>query len=83
MLTNLLKTAIARSAQNPWRVLAVSAVLAVLALIYTTQAFDMTTDTGDLISAKTGWRRSLSESSAWADASESGSSTTETVGLSR
>ncbi len=56
MLTNLLKLTIAKSAQKPWLVVVLAAFLTVLALGYTSQSFDMTTDTGDLISAKTGWR---------------------------
>ncbi|MEY2943898.1 MAG: hypothetical protein RLY97_1912, partial [Pseudomonadota bacterium] len=56
MLTNLLKSTIAKSAQKPLFVVALSVLLTILALAYTAQNFDMTTDTGDLISAKTGWR---------------------------
>jgi len=50
------KRAVMAAAQSPRRTVGVAALLVVLALIYTASAFDMTTDTGELISAHTPWR---------------------------
>ena len=50
------KRAVMAAAQSPRRTVGVAALLMALALIYTASAFDMTTDTGGLISAHTPWR---------------------------
>jgi hopanoid biosynthesis associated RND transporter like protein HpnN len=45
------------AARRPWRMVALAGVLLVVAAISITLTFDMTTDTGELISAKTPWRQ--------------------------
>ncbi len=56
MLSDRLKAAILAAARHPRLTLGIAAALAVAALGYASQAFDMSTDTGALISAKTPWR---------------------------
>lgn len=56
MLTRTLEQAIAQSARRPWLVVILSLALTVAAAFYTVSAFDMTTDTGDLIATDTPWR---------------------------
>ncbi len=57
MLTNALERAVSFSARKPFAVI-VSAILLVLAATaYSYTHFEMTTDTGELISAETDWRR--------------------------
>ncbi|MDP9056644.1 MAG: MMPL family transporter [Pseudomonadota bacterium] len=46
------------AARRPFAMVALAAVLVIAALAYTAHAFDITTDTGELISAQTDWRRS-------------------------
>ncbi|HEY5412276.1 MAG TPA: hypothetical protein VIJ94_16265, partial [Caulobacteraceae bacterium] len=53
----LISRIVAASCARPWSILAGAAVLCVLAAIYTATNFAMTTDTAQLISAKTDWRR--------------------------
>ena len=57
MFSARLKQSILAAARHPWATLGIVAVLSVLALAYVAAAFDMTTDTGELISAKTPWRQ--------------------------
>lgn len=45
------------AARSPWRMVALACVLVVAAAISIVATFDMTTDTGELISAKTPWRQ--------------------------
>jgi predicted RND superfamily exporter protein len=45
------------AARAPWRMVALAAVLVVAAVVSITLTFTMTTDTGELISAKTPWRQ--------------------------
>jgi uncharacterized protein len=45
------------AARKPWRMVALAGVLVVVASIVIALTFDMTTDTGALISAKTPWRQ--------------------------
>ncbi|MDE1915629.1 MAG: MMPL family transporter [Sphingomonadales bacterium] len=45
------------AARRPWRMVALAAVLLAAAGISVALTFDMTTDTGELISAKTPWRQ--------------------------
>ena len=53
----LISRIVADSCARPWSVLAGGALLCVLAAIYTAMNFAMTTDTAQLISAKTDWRQ--------------------------
>ena len=53
----LISRIVAASCARPWRIVAGAAALCVLAAIYTAMNFAMTTDTAQLISAKTDWRR--------------------------
>ncbi len=46
------------AARRPLVMLALATTLVIAALAYTAHAFDITTDTGELISAQTDWRRS-------------------------
>jgi len=45
------------AARAPWRMVALAAVLVVMAVVSIVFTFNMTTDTGELISAKTPWRQ--------------------------
>ena len=56
MLSRRLRQAILLAARHPLATLLLAAVLVAGALFYTVGAFDMSTDTGALISAKTDWR---------------------------
>ena len=51
-----LKTPVSAAARSPRRTLGIAGLLVLAALVYTGAAFDMTTDTGELISAHTPWR---------------------------
>ncbi len=53
----LISRIVAGSCRRPWTILAGVAALCVLAAIYTAANFAMTTDTAQLISAKTQWRQ--------------------------
>ena len=59
--TDLRPSAVVRlvtfSGRRPWTVLGVALVLCVLALVYTTQHFSMSTDTEALISPNVPWRQ--------------------------
>ena len=61
MMTTSIHLAIARTvraaALRPLLAIGVAAVLVLAGLAYVASAFDMTTDTGELISAKTPWRQ--------------------------
>ncbi len=57
MLTDTLKHIMSRCAQKPVITAVVSSLLAVMATAFAATHFDMTTDTGELISAKTEWRQ--------------------------
>ncbi|MEO5586385.1 MAG: MMPL family transporter, partial [Novosphingobium sp.] len=57
MLTTRLKHLISLSARKPFHVLAVAVLLAIAALFHVATSFEMTTDTGELISAQTEWRQ--------------------------
>ena len=56
MLSLRLRQAILLAARHPWATLALALALVLAALSYAVGAFDMSTDTGALISAKTAWR---------------------------
>ncbi len=53
----LISRTVAACCRRPWTILAVSAVLCVAAMLYVAGNFAMTTDTAQLISAKTPWRQ--------------------------
>lgn len=57
MLTNHLKRLISLSARKPLHVIALAVLLAIAAVAHVATSFEMTTDTGELISAKTAWRQ--------------------------
>ena len=57
MLTTRLKQLISLSARKPFHVVAAAVLLAIAALFHVATSFEMTTDTGELISAKTEWRQ--------------------------
>lgn len=57
MIANLLKRTISYTAKRPFHAIAVAALLTLASLYYATNHFEMTTDTGELISAKTEWRQ--------------------------
>ena len=57
MLTNLLQRAVSQAARQPLRVLVLSLLLMLGAGAYAVTHFDMSTDTGALISSKTKWRQ--------------------------
>jgi uncharacterized protein len=57
MLTTRLKRLISLSARKPLHVLAIAVLLSIAALVHVATSFEMTTDTGELISAKTEWRQ--------------------------
>lgn len=57
MLTARLQQAMMAAARKPLWALGIVAMLCALALTYAASAFEMTTDTGELISAKTPWRQ--------------------------
>lgn len=57
MLTDRLRRTLLIAARHPWTTLGICAALVALALAYAVSAFDMTTDTGELISKHTRWRR--------------------------
>ncbi|HWU02182.1 MAG TPA: MMPL family transporter, partial [Novosphingobium sp.] len=56
-LTRAIPVAIRAAARRPLVTLGVAAALVVLALAFVATAFDMTTDTGELISPRTQWRQ--------------------------
>ena len=56
MLSLRLRQAILLAARKPLATLGIVAVLVVMALAYAVSAFDMSTDTGALISTRTAWR---------------------------
>ena len=58
MFAQRLVTIMLAAARRPLATLGLAAVLVIAAMVYTAQAFDITTDTGELISAQTAWRRS-------------------------
>ncbi len=58
MFSHRLVVIMLAAARRPVAMVALVAVLVIAALAYTVGAFDITTDTGELISAQTGWRRS-------------------------
>ncbi len=57
MLTNALLRAVSFSAHRPLAILLGAVLLTIAALFISATRFDMTTDTGELISAETDWRR--------------------------
>jgi hopanoid biosynthesis associated RND transporter like protein HpnN len=57
MLARSLLHIMLAAARRPLTTLALAALLVVIAVSYTALAFDITTNTGELISAKTDWRR--------------------------
>ena len=57
MLTTILDRAVSFSAQRPIAIVVSSAVLVLAAIAFSYTHFEMTTDTGELISAETDWRR--------------------------
>jgi len=64
MFKTSLERAVSFSARNPLIVLLVGLLLALAASVYSASHFDMTTDTGVLISPETDWRRDDAEVSA-------------------
>ena len=56
MLSTRLRQAILLAARHPLATLGLALALVAMALAYAVSAFDMSTDTGALISAKTAWR---------------------------
>jgi hopanoid biosynthesis associated RND transporter like protein HpnN len=64
MLTTHLKRLISLSARKPLHVVAIAVLLAIAALVHVATAFEMTTDTGELISDKTAWRQNEDKVSA-------------------
>ena len=60
MLVSWLQRAVSFSARRPLAIAAGVAVLVALALGYAATHFDMTTDTGALISDQTDWRKNES-----------------------
>jgi len=61
MLTTRLKRTISYSARKPFVAIGAAVVLTVLSLLHVMTSFEMTTDTGELISAKTAWRQNESK----------------------
>ncbi len=61
MLTHLLQRAVSQAARQPWRVLVAVLLLVLAAATFAATHFDMSTDTGDMISSKTKWRRDEAE----------------------
>ena len=57
MLTHLLQRAVSQAARQPWRVVALALALMLAAGAFAATHFDMSTDTGDMISSKTKWRQ--------------------------
>jgi uncharacterized protein len=57
MLTQFLQRAVSLSARKPWRVLALAVLITLAACAFAATHFDMSTDTGELISDQTDWRR--------------------------
>ena len=57
MIANLLKRTISSAAMRPFHAIAAAVLLTLVSLYYVTNHFEMTTDTGELISAKTEWRQ--------------------------
>ncbi|MEO6715894.1 MAG: MMPL family transporter, partial [Novosphingobium sp.] len=57
MLTHLLQRAVSLAARKPWRVVALALILMLAAGLFAAAHFDMSTDTGDMISSKTKWRQ--------------------------
>ena len=57
MLTHLLQRTVSLAARQPWRVIALSLLLMFAAGAFAATHFDMSTDTGDMISSKTKWRQ--------------------------
>ena len=63
MLTNGLLRSVSYSARKPRRVLGAALLLVLAAGTFAASHFDMSTDTGDLISSKTEWRQNEDETS--------------------
>ena len=61
MLTKALVRAVSFSARRPLAIVAGAILLVIAALAYSATHFDMTTDTGAMISAETDWRRNDTE----------------------
>lgn len=57
MITTWLKRTITSAATKPFHAIAAAVLLTLLSLYYVANHFEMTTDTGELISAKTDWRQ--------------------------
>ena len=57
MLTTRLKRMISFSARKPLHTAAAAVLLTIVSLYYVATSFEMTTDTGELISSKTPWRQ--------------------------
>ncbi len=57
MLTNALERAVSFSARKPIAVVISTVLLVLAAIAFSSTHFEMTTDTGELISAETEWRR--------------------------
>jgi hypothetical protein len=57
MLNHLLQRAVSQAARQPWRVLGLAMLLMLAAGSFAATHFDMSTDTGDMISSKTKWRQ--------------------------
>jgi uncharacterized protein len=57
MLTNALLRAVSLSARKPWPILGAVLLLLLASIGFTVTHFDMSTDTGELISDQTEWRR--------------------------
>ncbi|MGE3692455.1 MAG: MMPL family transporter [Novosphingobium sp.] len=61
MFLSWLRKAVAFSARKPWTVVAISLLFVALSLGWTATHFDMSTDTGELISEQTEWRKAETE----------------------
>ena len=57
MLTHLLQRAVSQAGRQPWRVVLLALALMLAAGAFAATHFDMSTDTGDMISSKTKWRQ--------------------------
>ncbi len=57
MLTNALLRAVSFAARKPWPILGAVLLLLLASVAFTVSHFDMSTDTGELISDQTQWRR--------------------------
>lgn len=57
MIATQLKRTISAAAKRPFHAIAITVLLTLISLYYVANHFEMTTDTGELISARTEWRQ--------------------------